>query len=173
MSMNGAFSKLRGTLWWLLPLAALVTLIAMETDFGRALRIVMPAAQPVPAKPVNVSLLPEYTIDGGVAKHTETVGRPLFVPTRRPAPVALVEVAKPKMQRGQFALTGTTVAGERSLAFLKEMQGGKSRTVKQGDTINGLVVAEVKPDRIKLTFGDEAEDLVLKVQANPKTTPQP
>jgi hypothetical protein len=52
--------------------------------------------------------------------------------------VAVVEVAKPVMKRGQFALTGTTVAGERSLAFLKEISGGKARTVKMGDTINGL-----------------------------------
>jgi hypothetical protein len=118
-------------------------------------------------------VLPEYTIEGGIAKHTETVNRTLFNPTRRPAPVAVVEVAKPVMKRGQFALTGTTVAGERSLAFLKEINGGKARTVKMGDTINGLVVAEVKPDRVKLALGDETEELVLRVAANPRTTPQP
>jgi hypothetical protein len=70
-------------------------------------------------------------------------------------------------------LTGTTVAGERSLAFLKEVSGGKSRTVKMGDTINGLLVAEVKPDRVRLTQGDDSEELVLRVAANPRTTPQP
>jgi len=158
---------------WLLPLAALATLIAFETDLGRALRLEVAPSQPIAAKPVAVALLPEYTIDGGIASHTETVNRPLFVPTRRPAPVPVVEVAKPKMPRGQYALTGTTVAGERSLAFLKEVNGGKSRTVKMGDTINGLLVAEVKPDRVKLTFGDEAEELVLKVAANSRMTPQP
>jgi hypothetical protein len=170
--MNGAVSTLRAMIWWVLPLAALATLIAKETDFGRALRWQVPPPAPVPAKPVNVSLLPEYTIDGGVAKYGETVSRPLFVPTRRPAPVPVVEVAKPKMQKGQFTLTGTTVAGERSLAFLKETNGGKSRTVKQGDSINGMLVAEVKPDRVKLTQHDESEELVLKVISNPKSTPQ-
>jgi hypothetical protein len=85
--------------------------------------------------------------------------------------MAVVEVAKPVMKRGQ-ALTGTTVAGERSLAFLKEIAAAR-RAPEDGDTINGLVVAEVKPDRVKLTLGDETEELVLRVAANPKTTPQP
>ena len=58
-------------------------------------------------------------------------------------------------------------------SWLKEISGGKARTVKMGDTINGLVVAEVKPDRVKLALGDETEELVLRVAANPKTTPQP
>src|SRR4051812_23396052 len=139
--MNNVLPIVRATLWWLLPLAALIALIALETDLGRAVHLQVAPPEPVVAKPVAVSLLPEYTIEGGMAKHSETVSRPLFVPTRRPAPVAVVEVAKPRMQRGQFALTGTTVAGERSLAFLKEVNGGKSRTVKMGDTINGLLVA--------------------------------
>jgi hypothetical protein len=36
-----------------------------------------------------------------------------------------------------------------------------------------MTVAEVKPDRVKLTMGDESEDLVLKVAAGPKVTTQP
>ena len=42
-----------------------------------------------------------------------------------------------------------------------------------GDTINGNLVAEVKPDRVRLTQGDDSEELVLRVAANPRTTPQP
>ena len=40
----------------------------------------------------------------------------------------------------------------------------------QGETINGLTVAEVKPDRVRLALGDESEELILKVQTNPKPT---
>ena len=171
--MNDLHLRLRATLWWLLPLAALIVLVGLETDLGRGLHRRAAVDVPVVAKPVAVSLMPDYAIDGGIATHTDTINRPLFVPTRRPAPVAVVEVAKPRMQRGQYALTGTTVAGERSLAFLKEVSGGKSRTVKMGDTINGLLVAEVKPDRVKLTQGDESEELMLRVASNPRATPQP
>ncbi len=151
--MNDLTARVRASLWWLLPLLALVLLIGGEIDWGRAPRIAPPPAEPIAPKPVVTGLLPEYAIAGGLGAHAETVNRTLFNPTRRPAPVAIAEAAKPRIQRGQFALTGTTVAGDRSLAFLKEQSGGKARTVRQGDTINGMLVAEVKPDRVKFTLG--------------------
>jgi type IV secretory pathway VirB10-like protein len=77
------------------------------------------------------------------------------------------------MQKGQFVLTGTAVVEQKSIAFLRESAGGKSRSVRVGETINGLLVAEVQPDRVRLTMGDDSEELVLKVAAGPRTTTQP
>ena len=77
------------------------------------------------------------------------------------------------MQRGQFALTGTMVIGGKNTAFLRETAGGKSRRVLQGDTVNGILVADVKPDRVRLALGDETEELVLRVATNPRPTVQP
>jgi pyruvate dehydrogenase E2 component (dihydrolipoamide acetyltransferase) len=74
------------------------------------------------------------------------------------------------VQSGQFVLTGTTLAGDRSIAFLKEVAGGKARTVRKGDKINGMLVAEVLPDRVRFTQGGESEELMLKVSPGPKTT---
>jgi hypothetical protein len=119
------------------------------------------------------SLLPEYALAGGTAARADTVQRTLFNPTRRPAPVALADQAKPRMQRGQFALTGTMVIEGKSTAFLRETAGGKSRRVLQGEVVNGLLVAEVKPDRVRLALGDESEELVLRVATNPRPTVQP
>jgi hypothetical protein len=171
--MNDLNARIRASLWWLLPLVALVILIGWEINWGRAVHLAPPVAEPITPKAVVAGLLPVYTIAGGLGSHAETVNRTLFNPTRRPAPVAVAEVAKPRIQRGQFALTGTTVAGDRSLAFLKEQSGGKARTVRQGETINGMLVAEVKPDRVKFTLGDESEEVFLKVATNSKPTPQP
>ena len=84
------------------------------------------------------TLLPEFAIAGGVEARRETVDRTLFNPTRRPAPASVVEAQKPRMQRGQFALTGTLVIDGKSTAFLREVNGGKSRRVQQGETINGI-----------------------------------
>ena len=42
-----------------------------------------------------------------------------------------------------------------------------------GDKINGMLVAEVKPDRVRLTLGDESEELLLKVGTNPRPTAPP
>jgi len=77
------------------------------------------------------------------------------------------------MQKGQFVLTGTALVDQKSIAFLREAAGGKSRTVRVGETINGILVAEVKPDRVKLTMGEDSEELLLKVAAGPRTTIQP
>jgi hypothetical protein len=163
----------RNVLWWIVPLVVLAIVVGWEVDFGSALRKRPPPEEALAPKPVNVDLLPNYAIEGGLAARSETVNRTLFNPTRRPAPVAIAEASKPKMQRGQYALTGTTVSGERSLAFLKETSGGKARTVRKGDSINGMLVAEVSADRVKLSMGGETEELVLRVVTNPKPTPQP
>jgi hypothetical protein len=69
--------------------------------------------------------------------------------------------------------TGTLIIDGKATAFLRENAGGKSRRVTQGEQVNGMLVADVKPDRVKLTLGDESEDLVLKVATGPKNTTQP
>jgi hypothetical protein len=156
--------------WWLAPLAVAIAILGWETDWGRALTPVPEPAEAITPKPVLVSVLPDFTIAGGVEARPETVARTLFNPTRRPAPPVVAEAPKPTMKRGQFALTGTLVVEGKSTAFLREVAGGKARRVLQGESINGLLVAEVKPDRVRLTMGDESEDLILKVQPNAKPT---
>jgi hypothetical protein len=171
--MKPLIALARSSLWWLVPLAVLVALVGYETGFGRALRKLPPQPAAVEPKPVTVTLLPEYAIAGGIGARRETVDRTLFTPTRRPAPVLVAEAGKPHMQRGQFALTGTMIVDGKSTAFLRETNGGRSRRVTQGETVNGMLVSEVKPDRVKLTLADESEELVLKVATNPRPTPQP
>lgn len=168
--MNRTIAQLGGLAWWLLPLALIAVVIGLETDWGRHLAPVPPAAEPVVPKPVVASVLPDFALEGGLAARTETTGRTLFNPTRRPAPTPVVEAPKPTIKRGQFVLTGTLVVDGKSTAFLREVAGGKSRRAIQGETINGLLVAEVSPDRVRLALGDESEELVLKVQTNPKPT---
>jgi len=166
-------SRTGSLLLWLLAFVALGAIIGWETGWGGR---IMPAPEPGPApkaQPVSLALLPDYAIDGGLAARRETVERPAFVPTRRPAPAAVQETPKPKMPRGQFTLTGTAVVDQKQIAFLRETAGGKARTVRSGESINGVVVSEIKPDRVKLTMGDESEELVLKVAAGPRQTIQP
>ena len=161
-------------LLWLAPFAVLALAIGWQTDWGRALRREPPAEVPVAPAPVTTTVLPEFRIEGGVAAMATTVERPLFNATRRPAPVAVAEAPKPTIQRGQFTLTGTMITDKSAVAFLKEAAGaGKARTVRTGDSINGMKVAEIAPDRVRFTLGDESEELELKVAKGPKTTVQP
>ena len=170
--MNALQPRVMGLAPWLAAFAALCAVIGWETGWGQRVTSSPDGAQATP-QPVGVSLLPEYTIEGGVAARRETVERPAFVPTRRPAPVPAQEPPKPKMARGQFTLTGTAVVDQKQIAFLRENAGGKARSVRAGETINGLTVTEVRVDRVKLTQGDESEELLLKVAAGPRTTIQP
>jgi hypothetical protein len=165
-----AAHRARTWAWWLLPAFALGALIGWEIDWGRHLLRAPSAPAPIAPKPVESAVLPEYRLEGGLAARSETVNRTLFNPTRRPAPVLATEGGLRRIQPGQFLLVGTAVTGDRKIAFLKEVSGGKARTVRQGDEINGMQVALVAQDRVRLTAGDESEELTLKVARGPKTT---
>ncbi len=168
---NDRAQRIRHALWWLAPLALIAVAIVLETQLGRGMNPQPPAETPIEPKPVVTALLPEYAIDGGVAAHTETVQRTLFNPTRRPAPTLAADKGAGRMQRGQFTLAGTLIVDGNNTAYLKEASSGKQRRVKQGEQVNGMTVAEVRPDRVRLTLGDEAEEITLKVATNPRQTP--
>lgn len=171
--MNEVSGFARGLVVWLIPLAVVAVALGFETDWGRAVVHPPPAPGKAAPQPVAVALLPEYQIDGGVDARKETVDRVLFNPTRRPAPPASEGAgSQSSMQRGLYTLTGTTVIGNVATAFLREVHGGKSRSVRKGETINGMVVAEVKEDHVRLKQGDDFEDLPLKIATGPKTTIQ-
>lgn len=174
--MKTLHPALRRAALWSVPVALVAGLAAWQT-LGPAIAGTPEGATPAPAapQPMTLALLPEYQPGAVAPVGTDVVDRTLFNPTRRPAPpaVATAEAAKPKIQRGQFALLGTMMVDGKVTAFLREVQGGKPRRVLQGETINGMVVAEIKPDRMRLTVGDESEDLLLKVATGPKTTIQP
>ncbi len=168
--MSGSVRRWQGLLWWVAPMLALAALLGVRDWTGEEQIHRLPAAPAlIEGKAIVPSVLPEYHLDP-VASLNETVDRTLFNPTRRPAPAAPTSAdGGPKaIQRGQFVLTGTTLAGTRSIAFLREVANGKARTVQGGDKINGMVVSEIGPDRVKFTLDGDVEELTLKVAAGPK-----
>ncbi|HET9341132.1 MAG TPA: hypothetical protein VFQ55_19170 [Casimicrobiaceae bacterium] len=172
--MSALDPRLSRWLVWLAPFVLLAAVIGWQTRWGSELRRPPLAEPPIVPAPVATAVIPEFRIDGGTEAMKATVERPLFNASRRPAPSALADGPKPVIQRGQFQLTGTLITEKAAIAFLKETGGtGKARSVKKGDSLNGMLVAEVMPDRVKLTLGDESEDVELKVAKGPKTTIQP
>jgi len=171
--MSAIDPRVRNWLIWAMPFVVIAVLIGWETDWGRALTRVPALDTNVVPQPVKLALLPEYKVDGGVEGNRETIERTLFNPTRRPAPLAAVTAAKQTIPKGQFVLTGTTVVDNKATAFLREVNGGRSRRVQQGETVNGMLVAEVRADRVRLTLNDDVEELTLKVASGPRATVQP
>lgn len=171
--MNTLQSSLRAGSVWLVPVAALALLLLWQTDWGRAFARTPPAEAAAASQPLTIALLPEYQPPAAPGAGSDMVERTLFNPTRRPAPASLQEAAKPRIQRGQFTLAGTLVVDGKATAYLREQNGGKQRRVTQGESVNGMVVAEVMADRVRLTLGDESEELVMKLATGPRTTIQP
>lgn len=171
--MNDASALMRTLLWWGIPFAIVVVALGYETDWGRGVAGEADKPPVASAQPVPVALLPEYRIEGGAQTRKETVERVLFNPTRRPAPPATQTTGgASQMQKGLYTLTGTTVVGSTATAFLREVKGGKSRSVRKGDTLDGILVADVAADHVRLRQGDDVEDLQLKIAAGPKATIQ-
>jgi hypothetical protein len=146
--------------------ALLVATIGIETGFGTRLNPSIPAVPGKPAKPFEARLLPPFDAPNPEQAYPEMAARPLFVPLRRPAPTP--EAApKETMKRGQFILQGVTTAGDTRIALLKEKATGRIVRVEKGHEVNGMRLAEVKPESVTLEQGKEQEVLPLQVVKPP------
>lgn len=146
---------------WIGVVVVLLAVLAAEHFLGDVTVGTGPRA---PARIVEAKLLPPFALPANAAAVPETVAKPLFVPTRRPSPPVAASNT-PSIRRGQFVLTGVTIAPDASIAFLRETASGKTHSVKKGGTVNGMAVDNVEPRRVVLRVGEEIEDLSLLTQA--------
>lgn len=149
------------------PLTAVLAIVCLVL----AAIVVVELAAPAPtahasaakkAAAAESKLLPPVAVSSAEQLYPETAARPLWIPTRRPAPSAVVQQAS--FQRGQFILQGVTIAGPTRIAMLKEKASGRIHRVEKGRDVNGLQVAEVEPEQVTLAQGGEREVLTLTVQ---------
>lgn len=154
---------------WIVVAAGLAAVIAAEHYYGR---VEIGEGPRAPAKIVEARLLPPFSLPADEQSATETVTRPLFVPTRRLSPPVATASAG-TMKKGQFVLTGVTVLPEASYVFLKEVSTGKTQSVKKGSLVNGITVETVEPRRVVLRQGEETEDLPLNIQVPARVVAAP
>jgi general secretion pathway protein N len=143
--------------------ALLVVVIAVEASFG--LWPSQTAHAPSTAAPSEVKLLPPLASVVAEQAYPETAARPLFTPTRRPAPAAPAVAGN--MVKGQFMLTGVIAVGDLKIALLKEKASGKVHRVERGKEISGMTLSNVEPERVTLAQGGDEEVLTLSVQKGP------
>ena len=153
--------------------AALLAVLALEYGAGASLRERLGASGTSRPAVVETKLLPPVAMVNPETEYAETANRPLFTPTRRPAPAAAQASATPAMNKGQFTLTGVTIVGETKIALLREKSSGRVVRVEQGKDVNGITVAKIEPDRVTLTQGGDQEVVAMLVSkgAPPPTAP--
>ena len=146
----------------------LLGVIGVETQWGSSLRQPFVLTTGQAARSGDTLLLPAFGLPAIDAGFKETLDRPLFVPSRRPMPLASV-TAQPTMRKGQFRLAGTVMNKELPFVFLVEIATGKGvRVAKGGDIMStGISVAEVDASRVVLKQGDETEELTLRTSSSP------
>lgn len=141
-----------------------LALIGYETEWGQVWR--PSAAVPRSARQAElVATLPPFTMPAIDSAFKETAERPLFMPARRPVIASATNIVA--MKKGQFKLTGTSVAPDMSVAYLLETSSGKTIRLAKGRDINGIVLDTVESARVVLKQGDETEELVLRTAASP------
>ncbi len=125
-------------------LAALCAVLAVVVVVELA-TIGRPSGAAVPRKVAagEAKLLPSVATVSPEQAYPETAARPLWVPTRRPAPPAAAQQAA--VARGQYTLQGVTIAGGTRIALLREKTSGRIHGVEQGKDVGGMQVAEVEP----------------------------
>ena len=143
--------------------AVLVIVIGLELGFGTGLRSALSTSSPRKAAPAEAKLLPPVVATAPEQAYPETAARPLFTPTRRPAPEAAA-VAQTTFKRDQFVLQGVTIVGDNRIALLREKANGRVHRVERGKEVNGIKVVEIQPEVVTLALGGEQEVLALTVQ---------
>jgi len=160
---------------WVLVNALLALAIGRELGWGEKLHQPMPVPVVHSSAPVEVALYPDFRLPAREKTYAATLERPLFVPSRSPAPPApsAPSAPRPTMQKGQFQLLGTIITDEMRIAVVKEISSGKERQIVQGYTINGLQLEMVEADRIVFTQYEDREEIRLKIQRSSKPVAKP
>ena len=156
--------------FWALLCAGLAAGIGLETDWGHQWQWPVAETAQQPATLTNSALTEPYRLPSADV-FIDVAMRPIFVFTRQPPPpLPPPEPPKPAMKKDQFVLTGVTIVPEGKFAFLIEKAGGKTRVATEGKEINGIMVKEIRPDRVVLTQYDDTEVLSLRVSKASATT---
>jgi hypothetical protein len=166
----------RSSSWLLLCLIALAALLVAEWRFpvgtDSASAFVAQGSPPVITSPV-----PRFTL-ADRETFSETLARPLFMADRQPpegealeSPAPVQRAAKPDAKR--YALSAIIIVDDERVALLTDTATGGLSRVKEGESIAGWQVAEIRQESAVLRNGDVREELSLRVFGPPVVAPKP
>lgn len=137
-------------------------LIYLELEFGLAPKPVIPAA---PGRSESLALAVAESIGRmpRLSHFSEIVSRPLFAPSRRPAPPELeASEPAPKVMSLRFVLRGVVIYGAERVAIVQRKDAPEFLRLMEGQVIDGWRVEAIVPDRV--IFRHEAGDLMEEVE---------
>lgn len=111
-----------------------------------------------------------------LAAYSEIAARPLFSPSRRPAPrqQAAAQPAEPRaVPADEFLLRGVALAGDSRVALIERRTTVGILRVLEGQSVGGWRLAAIRPDAIVLESEGEEHVLEVEKDKSPSVTAQP
>lgn len=157
--------------------AALAAALGFQTDWGSALTAASPAQQSVSGKYDNATVLPDFRMNSEAGTYAQISERPLLNPTRKPAPTQMVQAAveppKPQVRRGLYQLIGVLDLGNVKVAQVRELASNRTKSVREGDSLQEMTVKKVDATQVTLAFQGETDVLQLAKFTASGRVPQP
>jgi hypothetical protein len=160
----GGQSAARATVLRALLCVGLTVIVLVELAGGLPIAPVVTAA-PSPSTHLGGSYEPTRFDPPGREVLDIIVARPLFSPSRRPFVAAHApQAAQETPETSALELIGVLWTVERRSALIRPLQGGRSRWVREGETMAGWTIATIAHRRVHLRAGDRL--VVLELRAD-------
>ena len=168
--------RARSSAWLLLTLMVLAAVLAAELRFevgaGSSRQSTRRGSAPAAASPAPLFTLADR------ASFSETLARPLFMPNREPpgteSASALPAPQAPRPSANRYALSAIIIVDDERIALLTDTATGSLSRVREGDSLAGWRVEEIRADGAVLHNGDVREELSLRTfGAPPPPAPTP
>jgi hypothetical protein len=127
------------------------------------------ASAPVPPETQAPAPSPPPFALAPLEDFSETMERPLFLPSRRP----LVAEDAPQqigqgVERNLFTLMGVIIAPDERMAIVERRRTGDVLRLVEGQQVDGWLVDAILPDRMRLTYGEVTDEVVLEDKPRPQ-----
>jgi type II secretory pathway component PulC len=141
--------------------------ILQELNAGPQPRSEQPQTQARAPATTPAPYIPQYEMPPA-QRFTEIIERPIFSPSRRPAPDAPVSIETVASQL-ELTLIGVIISDDQQIAIVSPKNGTDFVRLGAGDSYRGWTVAAIEADRV--TF--RRDDVEEKVQLTYERPPQP
>lgn len=152
----------------LLLMAGLLAILAYEIRSGIVATPQITEVHSGQPSPTVSEVVPSFSLPA-VDNYAETVERPLFAFDRRPAQAVPVseqpEVQQPARQQAEpsrFVLSAVVMEGDLRVALLRDATSGKLTRLKEGSSVGGWSLSEVRADSVVLSNGSTTQEVQLR-----------